>query len=267
MKKHDDAVAAAIASKNWLDNLYANTSDSDLTMEQKAVALTHKRIVERGNGFTKRMVVHQFLNDNFQFNPDKHVRSAYSNNPLDPERVMPAQLVKTKTKTKTIIGKSGAKLTIDKKTNDRSNNPSVKHIPPMDVFHRWTYYTDSNYEEIRTAVQDLYADKPDLEFAINPYSQFESAEDAEKFVRKHSDEVIADVVTLNNSSWNLLGSFKKNRERINFYNNNTAVVEEIFKQMEADKKLGADLMRKRVRRKKKKNIEEVGADPKEFKRI
>jgi hypothetical protein len=141
----------------------------------------------------------------------------------------------------------------------------VKHIPPADVFHRWAYYTDSNYEEVRTAVKDLYCEKPDLEFAINPYDQFDSQEDAEKYVQKHKNEVIADVLTLTNGKWNLCGSFKKNRDRINFYNEKTAVIEEIFKQLEQDKKLGADLMRKRVKRKKNKNVTESGPDPEEFK--
>jgi hypothetical protein len=63
----------------------------------------------------------------------------------------------------------------------------------------------------------------------------------------------------------LCGSFKKNRDRINFYNEKTAVIEEIFKQLEQDKKLGADLMRKRVKRKKNKNVAESGPDPEEFK--
>ena len=287
MIEYSKAVSAAEISKEWLSVFWKifrddNWSEESLTPEQKAERLTHQRVVEKGGGFKKRLVVRQFLDGLFQYNPDKHVRSAYSNNPLDPERVTPEQVKTTKKEIKTIIGKSGAKITIDKPAvedssipNDvdvtpmeymkRSTSEFVKHIPPSDVFHRWSYYTDSNYEEVRSAVTDLYADKPDLEFAVNPYDQFASKEDAEKFVQKHKNEVIADVLTLTNSKWNLCGSFKTNRDRVNFYNEKTAVIEEIFKQLEQDKKLGADLMRKRVRRKKQKNIEESGPEPEEFK--
>ena len=252
--RYNGALDDAKVSRKWLQKFNEQKlSEEKLTFEQKANRLTHTKAVSRGEGFKRRLVVRQFLDGIFQFNPDKHVRSAYSDNPLDPERVKPAQ-VNTSTSS-------------DKKTNTttRANSKFVKHIPPADTFHRWKYYTDSNYEEIRTAVNDLYCDKPDLEFAINPYEQFSSQEDADRFVQKHKNEVIADVLTLNNSKWNLCGSFKENRNRVNFYNERTAVLEGIFKQMEQDKKLGADLMRKRVKRKKKQNVLEAGPDSKEFK--
>lgn len=258
MSMYTKALNAAAESKVWLANFNADGLEEDtLTMEQKADRLTHTRAVERGEGFMRRLVVRQFLDSQFQFNPDKHVRSAYSSNPLDTEREVPTQF---KEADKKPVSVKSSKSNSNKEVS-RSDSKFVKHVPPADVFHRWAYYTDSNYEEVRTAVQDLYADKPDLEFAINPYDKFNSQEDADKFIQKHKNEVIADVLTLTNGKWNLTGSFKKNRERINFYNEKTAVLEEIFKQLEQDKKLGADLMRKRVKRKKDKNVKESGTDP------
>jgi hypothetical protein len=296
MLSYTDAVESAKESRVWLDRFLTlidvgEFTEETLSGEQKAERLIHRRIISRGEGFQKRLVVRQFLDGLFQFNPDKHARSAYSSNPLDPERVIPAQIRTKKTNTfkKISIGKSGSVLKIDNtnkmnaepesepepelepesepelEPENRSNNTFVNHIPPADVFHRWTYYTDSNYEEVRTAVCDLYADKPDFEFAINPYDRFNNKEDAENFVLKHKNETIADIVTLHNNKWNLLGSFKKNRERVNFYNEKTEVIEEIFKQLEKDTRLGAELMRKRVKRKKKVNINESGPDPEEFK--
>jgi hypothetical protein len=228
----DANVSIQWTAKFWSDFAHNKWTEESLTMDQKADRLKHQKVVSRGEGFKKRLIVRQFIDNLFHFNPDKHVRSAYSHNPLDPER---------------------------------SEQHHIAHVPPADIFHRWTYYTESNYEELRTAVQNLYAEKPDLEFAVNPYDKFDTQEDAEKFVQKHRNEVIADVLTLHNGKWNLTGSFKQNRDRVNFYNEKTAVIEEIFKQLEQDKKLGADLMRKRVARKKKKNIEEAGPEPEEFK--
>lgn len=233
----------------------------------RGLLMTHTKIVERAEGFKKRLIVRKFIDEMFQFNPDKHVRSAYSYNPLDPERKIPKQ-VKTKTK-RFIKGKSGKTMELVSKAKEKASsdieNKHTKHIPPFDTFFRWQYYMDTNYEEIRSAVRDLYCEKPDLEFAINPYNQFDNEGDAKKFIQKHKNEVIADILTLTNGKWNLTGSFKKNRDRINFYNEKTAVIEEIFKQIETDKKLGADLMRKRVKRKKVENTKETGTEPKEFK--
>ena len=227
--------------------LYLQSRDgkNNTTPELKARHLKETRIFQKGESMKKRIIIHQFLDDNFTFNPDIHVRSAYSSNPLDTER--------------NIISNSNSTA-----SNSTTSN-STSHIPPADIFHRWQYYTDTNYEEIRSSVRDLYCEKPDIEFAINPYDQFENKEDSDKFIQKHKNEVIADILTLTNGKWNLCGSFKKNRERINFYNEKTAVIEEIFKQVEQDKKLGADLMRKRVVRKKKQNVLECGKEPEEFK--
>lgn len=234
LTKYNKAVESAKLSYIYLQSI--DTKDLiDPTI--KARHLQETRTMQRAENMKKRIIIRQFLDDNFTFNPDLHVRSAYASNPLDTER----------------------------KPITENKSTLVNHIPPSDIFHRWQYYTDTNYEEIRSSVNDLYCEKPDIEFAINPYDQFDTQADSDKFIQKHKSEVIADILTLTNGKWNLCGSFKKNRERINFYNEKTAVIEEIFKQIEQDKKLGADLMRKRVVRKKKQNIAECGKEPEEFK--
>jgi hypothetical protein len=269
VSKYEEALTMGKASVQWMKKFntdHKDVDEKDIPAEQKARRLDHKRIVDRAEGFKRRLVVRQFLDGLFQFNPDKHVRSAYANNPLDPERVTPAQV--TRSDTKTLVGRNGKKMVIKRsktETKKRANSEHVQHIPPADTFHRWNYYLDVNYEEIRSATGDLYCDKPDLEYAVNPYEQFDTEEDAKKFVQKHKNEVIADIVTIYNGRWNLMGSFKKNRDRVNFYNEKTEVIEEIFKQLEKDKKMGGAMMRKRVNRLKKKNVAEYGEEPKEFK--
>jgi hypothetical protein len=273
--KLDEAVESAAKAKVELADLEKDckgTPIEDQTIETKARRLELSLIIERGEGYSKRVIVRQFIDSLFQFNPDYHVKSAYSDNPSDPERVKPKHVRRI------ITGRDGStkELPNNSTSSDTTVSPDevksretsefVKHIPPSDTFHRWTYYMDSNFDEIRKAVTDIYSEKPDLEFAINPYNQFDSEEDAGKFIQKHKNEVIADVITLTNGKWNLCGSFKENRERINFYNDKTNVLEQIFKQIESDKKLGGDMMRKRVVRKKKKNIEESGAEPEAFKK-
>lgn len=244
MVKYEKAIEEAKEATKYLETV--DTESKNLDFKQEAEILKNKRLVERGLGFKKRLIVRQFLDEQFSFNPDKHVKTAYSDNPLDPERKKPAKLA---SKEDTNINKSHA----------------ANHIPSTDIFHRWNYFLDTNYEEIRCAVRDIYCEKPDLEYAVLPYEQFDTEEEAKRFVQKHKKEVIADILTLYNGKWNLMGSFKKNRERINFYNEKTSVVEQIFKQIESDKKVGAELMRKRVKRKKVKNKKEYGAEvPKMF---
>jgi len=152
---------------------------------------------------------------------------------------------------------------------------TTEMIPPADLFHRFTNYFETNYEELRDVVQDLYCEKPDLERAINPYqwytpgtpevAKFKNVHDAaDNFIDKHKDEVIAAIYTADSNKWNLFGPFKQVRDRVRFYNSNTIVLEEMMKQIEMDGRLGKDLMMKKVAKKKRENIERDGPDDPAF---
>lgn len=132
--------------------------------------------------------------------------------------------------------------------------------PPLDVFFHLKRYITNHWEQLREATTVLYAEKPDLEFAIQYYDHFEEPEQAEEHQKKYESSVIAPIFTLETGAWTLMGPFKENRARVNFYNKNTEIMKRIFEQMEMDQRLGKDMMEKRVRAQKKKNIETDGPD-------
>lgn len=182
----------------------------------------------------EKEVIKRFLNKFFKYNPNEHTTSVYNPDNGDPER-----------------------------QSDPKNN-FTKIVPPNDTYGRFTYYYDVNYEQLRTAVQYLYNDKPDTEVAINIYDSFDTIEECNEYIEKNQDSVICNILNLTNYKWNLLGSFKQNRERISFYNNNTKILENIMKQQEEDAKMGKVLLDARVRKKKVKNVKEYGKDHPSF---
>lgn len=138
-------------------------------------------------------------------------------------------------------------------------------VPPQDTFHRWNYYMEVNHEELRTATEAIYHEKPDLDWALIVYEAFEGTEAEveaafEKFRDEHQDEVISDIKGVDFGSWTLLGDFKENRDKLTFYNKHTDVLKRILDRHAEDKKLGTDLMRNRVRQLKAKNIRDDGPD-------
>lgn len=140
-------------------------------------------------------------------------------------------------------------------------------IPPADTFHRLRYYGEVNYEEIRTAVEAIYHLRPDLDWTMMPLAVIEGASEAElqeqydNYKMAHEDEIISDLKRIPmNRGWAMLGDWKANRAKIEFYNKNTEVIKRILDRHAEDKKLGADLMRKRVKKLKAKNIAEAGPD-------
>jgi hypothetical protein len=181
----------------------------------------------------EKKVINNFLNKLFKYNPKFHTTSVYNEDNNDPER------------------------------KHNPNNKFTKNIPPNDTYCRFQYYYDVNYEELREAVMYLYNEKPDTEVAINIYETFDTLDECNEYINTNKDKVITNILTLTNYKWNLLGSFKKNRERITFYNENTKILENILKQQEEDAKMGKKLLDERVRKKKIKNVKEYGkTDPK-----
>lgn len=143
---------------------------------------------------------------------------------------------------------------------------ALEVIPPQDTFHRWGYYTEVNYEELRVATECLYNEKPDLDWAIGLWEMWDGTKEEvqkkfDQYCERYQDEVPSSIKKLDFGSWSLLGDFKKGRENIKFYNKHTEVLKRIMDRHTEDKKLGADLMRKRVTDLKAKNIAEAGPDP------
>ena len=139
-------------------------------------------------------------------------------------------------------------------------------IPPQDTFHRFRYYLEVNYEEIRTITEALYPERADLDWTLAIWEIIEGrseAEAQEKFTQwceRHQDEVISDIRALDIGKWTMLADFKKNRDRIDFYNKHTSVLKKIMDRHGEDKKMGQELMRNRIIQGKAKNIQEAGPD-------
>lgn len=268
-----------------------------------------KAIEENKHWMAKRVIVKEFLEEMFQFNPDTHVRSAYKPQPKDLSRDVidtPAanlaikmfkdikfrnsmiefdrvqKLIQMKESKGTSVDKEIETLVAKKlvlpeyhyytmdfsKWSDEDRNllnVVCNMIPPDDTFHRLRYYMESNYDKLREAVQYLYCDKPDLDMALNPYDWHSSLEEAEEFQKKHRNELITDVFIGHSGKWNFFAPFKNVRESMKYFNDNTIVLEEIASQIEKDAKLGQDLMQKRIKIKKEKNIAEAGDDSELFK--
>jgi hypothetical protein len=184
------------------------------------------RALDEYNGVSDKTLIKNFLNSIFDFNPDFHV----------------------------------------KKSNEKKKNASdiIPDYPnhllniPADTFYRIDKYMDVNYEFMRSIVEHVYCEKPDFDYIINIYDAFPTETDATTFIKKYQDQFIHDVHTIKNNHWTFLGPFKQNRDKIDFYNDNTEQLQAILEQVESDQKLGKELMKKRVTNEKRANIRRQG---------
>jgi len=183
--------------------------------------------------------IYKFLSHYLEFNPNIHVKSAENDREGDPSRKEPS-------------GPEAVKHAVEK-------------TPPLDTFHRWKYYMDVNYDALRQVTVDKFCHKPYLDWCIMPYGvHFETPEEAQKYVRKHADQLPTDARVCKAWNWTFMQSFKDNRDRVNYNNDQTIILEKILRNIEEEAKLGRDMMKKRVQVKKKENIDKEGPDDSSF---
>ena len=226
----DDELNVSNQAKEFVDNFFSDQKvfDNDkFQMEQE-------RLVKE-QSVNEQKIINKFLNNLFKYDPNQHAKPSFNKSQADSD-----------------VERSEVK------------NEFTENIPPNDTYARFQFYYDVNYDKIRESVQYLYNEKPDVEVAINIYDSFDTVEECNDFIEKNKDNVITNLFNLTNYKWNLLGSFKQNRERINFYNNNTVVLENILKQQESDAKTGKALLNDRVHKKKVKNVKQYGKDHPNF---
>ena len=69
------------------------------------------------------------------------------------------------------------------------------------------------------------------------------------------------VYSVNQGNWSLIGPYKENRDRLDFYGSNMQLFEEMFKQNEKDRELGSQFMAKRKNKKKRIQEKKYGKIP------
>lgn len=145
---------------------------------------------------------------------------------------------------------------------DQSLNDVVRDlIPPADMFYRFNVYVDKHYEQLQEAVRDLYHEKPDFDASIFPY-KFITKKRNEKGEEVSLDDQVKDFRTrnardihfgindVNFGAWTMIGPYKMNRDRIEYYGQNMAIFEEMFKLKKSEKLLAKDMVDKTVQRKR-----------------
>jgi hypothetical protein len=137
---------------------------------------------------------------------------------------------------------------------------AVQHTPSSEVFHNFDRYITNNYEQLLESTHSLYVERPDVEFGILYYGSYKTKEEADDNYKCLEREFRASVYTISNRQWTLLGPYRENRNRLNFYNKNTEVLKQMQEQVEMDHKLAGDMVEKTIRRKKAKSVAEVGPD-------
>ena len=150
------------------------------------------------------------------------------------------------------------------KGKDPVTNDVYENIPANDTHCRFNTYYDLNYEKMREATQNIYNVKPDLEHAMIVYDVVDTQTEVNSFIEKYGATAKYDVLSFPLNKWTLMGPFKENRERVDYYNKHNSIIKSMLEQQEKDAALGEELIKNRVKSKKIKSEKVFGKDSESF---
>lgn len=216
---------------------YAELTKKEQTLDTNAYNEALEKAVEE-QSVEERKIINRFLEWLFKHDEDIHAEKGDNDIVGDPER-KPLESLK-------------------------GSNPVYDNVPPNDTHCRFNSYYDINYEKMREATKNIYNVKPDLEHAMIVYDICDTQKEVDAFVHKYGSTSKYDIVTFPLNQWTLMGPFKENRERVDYYNKNNAIIKNMLEQQEKDAALGEDLMKKRIKSKKIKAEKVFGKDSPQF---
>lgn len=180
-----------------------------------------------------REYTRNFLNTMFEYNPEDHVRPLKNAN----------------------IGKRSE---VSAKKLKEMNIP----MPPADTGHRFKRYFENHFDQFRSLTADLTGFEPTIEDAIQCLKTFDDEKSAMEWKDKYQDDFNTQIRVVPEGAWALTGPWADNRDKQEYLNEHTQFLADVMDRLEQDEKLGQDMMKKRVEKKKKQNIKEAGPDPK-----
>lgn len=186
----------------------------------------------------EKVVINRFLEKLFKYHPDRDEQPGENEVVDDPERVDVSKL--------------------------KGTDAVYDNIPPNDTHCRFNSYYEINYEKLRDATHNIYNVKPDLEHAMIVYEVADSQSEVDSFIHKYGASSKYDIVSFPLNRWTLMGPFKENRDRVDYYNKHNSIIKSMLEQQEKDAALGEDLMKKRIKSKKVKAEKVFGKDSAQF---
>jgi hypothetical protein len=228
--------------EHYADNIETDTNSQiiDEINEGKEEKKQLCQLTEEIN--TRKKHVLQFFNNIFRYNPDLHVRKA--------------------------IYASKENKSLEEFFAERPNLV----IPPADIFNTYQHYCDVNYEELKYITETMFSERETIDNAICVHATFNSIktdkngqkrtpiEQCDDYINTHRDKCNASLYNITGGSWTWIASVKGNRDKLSYYNKQTTILQEIINTKTKEEKLGQELMKKRIRKKKLRNIKEQGPD-------
>lgn len=109
-------------------------------------------------------------------------------------------------------------------------------------------YIDANYDRLKTKTEDTYSTTCDIEYVIIPRDVVNSIDEYEEYKNKYATEFDLDILCARFNIFNCLAPIGANRDRLEFYNKNTAILEQMINETQKDMNIGKDMLLQRMKK-------------------
>lgn len=193
--------------------------------------------------------VADFLDEYFSYNPDNHVRAKYKPHYSD------AFLNHIKN-----LDEPDRKDVCHRFREEKMKQFNRNLIPPEDTFVRFDRYLNANYSEIRQATDDIYPEysvHKTIEDCIIIYDVIKGStpddlnEKKQAFIEKNEFRFVGRPLWTSFGKWTLVTPSSESYEKTDIGARN-AFLKNLNTKYETDKKMGFDMMKKRIDKDKKK---------------
>jgi hypothetical protein len=199
-----------------------------------------------------REVINKFLASMFEYNPDIHVQECGKAPKTEKEmqQAVAAMKVSDVPNPEKVNLEEAVKI---------AGSSSV----PNDTFAWFRMYQRDNYEALRWATMILYGVLPQVELMVQPCEVFDGENPIDEYKvyeQMHRDALKFSLTATTFGKWSVLGPFQSNKDKVSFLNKDTEILARILEQHKKDEAIGAELLKKRVKERKKENIRREGPD-------
>ncbi len=132
--------------------------------------------------------------------------------------------------------------------------------PPADLTCHFDRYVSGHFEALREITDVLFNEHCDIEFSAILYDTFDNETAAHRHLIDHEKEFVVAPITIENQGQTLLGPFKENRDKINYFTQRTDLLLKMHQQNVSDQALAEDIVKKKVEREKLREIHREGPD-------
>jgi len=119
-------------------------------------------------------------------------------------------------------------------------------------------YEEANYDSLRDLTNDMYEEKPELEFAILPLTTVKDQFEETKFREKYEKRLRVNITSVKLWAWSYLDARQGNRDRTEYTDRKMELINQMVKNSREEEKLYNDMLTKRVSKSRAKNERKHG---------